>query len=48
MKKQVFYLQPEQPDPFLAGQIIWLHTIDQVYIPTPDLIILIEQFYFPN
>jgi hypothetical protein len=46
--KQVFYLHPDQPDPFLANQIIWLHIIDRVFIPTPDLIILIEKFYFPN
>jgi hypothetical protein len=49
MKKKIFYLF--QDDPVLiesTNPIIWLDYCGSDAIATPDLIVLIEQFYFSN
>jgi hypothetical protein len=48
--KQIFYLK-NQVDPFLiesVNPIIWLDYIAGRLMASPDLIVLIEQFYFSN
>jgi hypothetical protein len=51
MKKQTFYLQKPQDDPFLVGTysiIIWINYIDWQAIASGDLVCLLQEFYFPN
>jgi len=48
--KQIFYLK-NQVDPHLVesvNPVIWLDYIAGRPLASPDLIVLIEQFYFEN
>jgi hypothetical protein len=45
MKKETYFLKNQDS---LLVEIRWHDYIAGRYIPTPDLIILIDQFYFEN
>ena len=50
--KTIFHLRTAEPDPYLIeicySVINWLDFIGHDAIASPDLIVLIEQFYFEN
>jgi len=52
MKKEIFYLRTVQTDPYLIeicyNVITWLDWIGSDCIASPDLICLIEKFYFES
>jgi hypothetical protein len=49
MKTRIFILKnPDEPIRKTESLIIWLDYFGASAIATPDLICLIESFYFPN
>ena len=51
MKKRIFHLRVPDLEPVLIKSnslIVWLDYIGADAIATPDLICLVEQFYYPN
>jgi len=46
--KTIYYLQPQDEPPQVENLIVWHYYFAGRRIYSPDLIVLTEQFYFPN